>query len=127
MNSNLSITGNFLALPTYTLTLATNGQGTINLIPSGGSYLSNFVVTVTATPATGWVFTSWSGSTNVSANPLSITMDTNNSLTGTFAQLPAFDIGPQNVTNATGSMVSFTSHAVGNLRWDTNGSSAAVR
>jgi hypothetical protein len=115
MYSNLSITGNFVALPTYSLTLATNGQGTIDLNPSGGSYVSNSLVTATATPAAGWVFTSWSGSTNVSTNPLSITMNTNYWLTGTFAQLPTFDIEPQPVTNAAGSTVSFTSHAVGNL------------
>ena len=114
MNSNLSITGNFLAFPTNTLTLVTNGQGTITLNPAGGRYASNSVVTVTATPATGWVFASWSGSTNGNANPLSITMNTNNSLAGTFAQLPAFDQQPLGMTNVAGSTVSFTSHAVGN-------------
>ena len=48
MNSNLAITGKFLAFPTYTLALATNGQGSIGLSPAGGSYLSNSVVTATA-------------------------------------------------------------------------------
>jgi hypothetical protein len=56
MNSNLVITGNFLVAPTYTVTLVTNGQGTIVLSPAGGGYLSNTVVTATATPAAGWVF-----------------------------------------------------------------------
>jgi len=114
MNSNMVITGNFLPYPTYTLTLVTNGQGTIALNPPGGSYLSNSVVTVTATPAAGWVFTSWSGSTNSSTNPLSLTMNGNISLTGTFAQLPDFDLQPFSVTNGVGSTVSFSAHAVGN-------------
>jgi hypothetical protein len=35
-------------------------------------------------------------------------------LTGTFAQLPAFDTQPAGVTNVAGSTISFTSHAVGN-------------
>jgi hypothetical protein len=113
MNSSLVITGNFLPFPTYTLTLVTNGQGTIGLNPAGGSYLSNTVVTATATPATGWVFTAWSGSTNTSANPVSLKLNTNLSLTGTFAQLPAFDIQPLGVTNAVGSTVSFSAHAAG--------------
>ncbi len=113
MNSNLSITGNFLAFPTYALTLVTNGQGTIALNPPGGSYLSNSVVTATATPATGWVFAGWSGGTNSSVNPLTLTLNASLSLTGTFAQLPAFDVQPQGVTNVVGSTVSFTSHAVG--------------
>jgi hypothetical protein len=114
MNSNMVITGNFLPYPTYTLTLVTNGQGTIALNPLGGSYLSNSVVTATATPTTGWVFTSWSGSTNSSTNPLSLTMNGNISLTGTFAQLPAFDLQPLNVTNGVGDTVNFSAHAVGN-------------
>lgn len=114
MNSSLVITGNFLAYPTYTLTLVTNGQGAIDLSPAGGSYLSNTIVTATATAATGWVFMDWSGGTNSSANPVSLTLNTNLSLTGTFAQLPAFDIQPLSVTNVVGSTVSFSAHAVGN-------------
>ncbi len=49
MNFDLVITGNFLAYPTYSLALATNGQGAIDLNPPGGSYPSNTLVTVTAT------------------------------------------------------------------------------
>jgi hypothetical protein len=113
MNSDLVITGNFLAFPAYTLTPVTNGQGTIGLNPPGGSYLSNSVVTVTATPAAGWVFIGWTGGTNTSANPLSLALNTNLALTGTFAQLPAFDLEPFSVTNGVGSTVSFSAHAVG--------------
>ncbi len=114
MDSNKVITATFLQLPSYTLTLATNGQGTISLNPTSSIYLSNSVVTATATAATGWVFVAWSGSTNGNANPLSIAMNANFSLTGTFAQLPAFDTQPVGVTNVAGSTVSFASHAVGN-------------
>jgi hypothetical protein len=39
MNSDLAITGNFVAYPAYSLTLATNGQGSIGLNPPGGNYL----------------------------------------------------------------------------------------
>ncbi len=113
MNSSMIITGNFLPFPTYTLTLATNGQGAIDLNPAGGSYLSNTVVTATATPSAGWVFTAWSGATNGSFNPVSLTLNTNLSLTGAFAQLPAFDIQPLSITNVVGSTVSFSAHAVG--------------
>jgi hypothetical protein len=113
MNSSMVITGNFLPFPIYTLTLATNGQGMIALNPAGGSYLSNSVVTATATPAAGWVFTAWSGSTNGSVNPLSLRINTNLSLTGNFAQLPAFDLQPLSVTNIVGSTVSFSAHAMG--------------
>ena len=113
MDANKVITGNFQQIPPYTLTLVTNGQGTISLNPGGGTYLSNTVVTVTAAPSSGWTFVAWSGSTNVNTNPLSITMNTNNSLAGTFAQLPAFDVQPQSISNAIGSTASFSAHAVG--------------
>ena len=48
-------------------------------------------------------------------------------MTGTFAQLPAFDLQPHSVTNAVGSTVSFSAHAVGNAplgyRWFFSGGS----
>ena len=113
MNNNYVITGNFLAFPTYPLTLATNGQGNIALSPSNASYASNTLVTATATPAAGWVFTGWTGSAAGVTNPLSFTMNSSNSLTGNFAQLPAFDVQPVSVTNSPGSTVSLTAHAVG--------------
>jgi hypothetical protein len=114
MDSNKVITTTFLQLPSYTLTLATNGQGTISLNPTGGVYLSNSVVMATATAATGWVFVGWSGGTNGNVNSLSIAMNANFSLTGKFAQMPAFDTQPFGVTNVAGSTISFASHAVGN-------------
>jgi uncharacterized repeat protein (TIGR02543 family) len=94
MLSDKAITATFQQLPTYTLTLATNGQGTIASSPDGGVYASNTAVTVTATPAAGWVFTAWSGDAAGAANPVSVTMSRNLSLTATFAQLPAFDVQP---------------------------------
>ncbi len=51
-------------LPTYSLTVATAGGGTVAKTPSAGSYLSNSVVTITAVPAAGWTFLYWTGDTN---------------------------------------------------------------
>jgi hypothetical protein len=115
MTGNLVITGNFLAYPTYSLTLATNGQGTIalNPSPSGGAYFSNTLVTATATPAAGWVFAGWSGITSGTVNPVSFPVNANNSLTGSFAQLPAFDVQPASITTQAGATVAFTASAVG--------------
>ena len=113
VNGNFIITGIFLPLPTNTLTLVTNGSGSIALSPPGGSYASNTTVTATATPSAGWVFTGWSGAATGAVNPLPLTLVTNLTLTGTFAQLPAFDVQPQSTTNLTGSTVTFTADAVG--------------
>ena len=70
MNNNYVITGNFSAFPSYPLTLTTNGQGSIVLNPAGTSFTSNSLVTATATPASGWVFASWTGSAAGATNPL---------------------------------------------------------
>ena len=113
MNADLVVTGNFVAYPTYSITLTTNGSGGIGLNPPGGSYLSNTMVTATATPAAGWVFTGWSGATTATTNPVSFPVDASGTLTGTLAQLPAFDTQPASITNETGSSVTFTSHSVG--------------
>jgi hypothetical protein len=125
MNNNYVITGSFSAFPTYPLTLATNGQGGIGLSPAGPNYASNTLVTATATPASGWVFTGWTGSAAGSPNPLSFNMNASNSLTGNFGQLPAIDIQPVSVTNKPGAIVGFTTHAVGTAplayRWSFNG------
>ncbi|MGA2243748.1 MAG: choice-of-anchor Q domain-containing protein [Verrucomicrobiota bacterium] len=113
MNSDLSITGNFLASLSYSLTLATNGQGSIGLNPPGGSYFSNTLVAATAVPAAGWLFAGWSGAFTGTNNPLSFAVDSNLSLAGTFAQLPAFEVQPAGVTNQVGSTVSFSAQAAG--------------
>jgi hypothetical protein len=113
MTGDLIVTGLFLAYPSYSLTLTTNGQGGITLNPAGGTYYSNTVVTATATPAAGWVFVDWSDATNAISSAVSLALDSNLTLTGTFAQLPAFDVPPQSITNVVGSTVTFTSHSVG--------------
>src|SRR5579859_5971366 len=113
MDTNKVITATFQQFGAFTLTLVTTGQGTISLSPTGGVHASNTVVSVTATPAGGWVFTGWSGGASDSANPLSVTMTNNFLLAGNFAQLPAFDVLPQNQTNSPGSTANFTAHAVG--------------
>jgi uncharacterized repeat protein (TIGR02543 family) len=80
------------ATTTYTLTTAASptAGGTVT---GGGSYASGTVVTVTATPATGYNFTSWSGDLTGTANPSSITMSANKSVTANFT-LKTFTVTP---------------------------------
>lgn len=57
-NSNATVRANF-TIPTYTLTMVNDGHGTT--LPSGAiSVVSGSATTITATPATGYVFRSWS-------------------------------------------------------------------
>lgn len=65
----------------YTITQKTNllliaesdGHGTVG---GGGSYETNAVAGLTATPAAGYVFSHWTGDAVGSANPLGLNMDT---------------------------------------------------
>ncbi|HTH47454.1 MAG TPA: hypothetical protein VMB21_08090 [Candidatus Limnocylindria bacterium] len=88
MKASKSVTAVFL--PTYTLTTAASGQGTVSVLPAKSVYLSNDVVSVTATPAPGWVFTGWSGDLSGSVNPSNLVLNANKSVTAIFA--PTFTL-----------------------------------
>ncbi|UII79871.1 T9SS type A sorting domain-containing protein [Flagellimonas sp. CMM7] len=88
-------------IPTqYTLTTNTNGSGSISLNPSGGTYNDGTVVTATATPASGYQFDNWSGSSTSTSSSVDITMDANKSLTANFSLIPP----PAGLTAESGSI-----------------------
>jgi hypothetical protein len=68
----------------YTLTVNIDGQGTVALDPPGGTYPSGTSVQLTASAATGWHFDHWSGDLSGSANPATIVMNSNKTVTATF-------------------------------------------
>lgn len=67
---------------TYSLSVSVNGSGSVS--PSGGSYASGSTVSLTATPNSGHSFSNWTGTITSSANPLSITMDSDKTLVANF-------------------------------------------
>jgi len=76
-----------------TLNVSPSGGGTASPNPTNstglpaGNYTPGASVQLTATPNTGYVFSSWSGSadlTSTTANPTSITMNTNETVTANF-------------------------------------------
>jgi len=78
---------NILIIPFYTLTATTAGGGSIVLSPSGGTFVSNTVVSLTATPSSGWTFLQWLGDvpgTNASTN---LTMARNISMRAVFGTM----------------------------------------
>src|SRR5688572_3458995 len=113
INGSTAITAHFVEKPTYSLTTAVNGQGTLTLNPPGGSYRSNSVVQITANPDVGSTFVNWTADASGSANPLSITIDQNNTVTANFAELVAISTPPENVTTNSGSTVTFAVQARG--------------
>ncbi len=67
-----------------TLTLNTVGQGSI-AVDNPGPYFVGDVVTLTATPASGWQFAGWSGALTGTANPSAVTLTANTVVTATFS------------------------------------------
>jgi len=53
MDGNKAVTAVFVQ-DQYTLGLTVTGQGSVNLSPAGGTYLSGTTVTLTATASAGW-------------------------------------------------------------------------
>ncbi len=88
MNGNKSVAASFAPVEpdTYTLETPTSGGGIIIRNPNQTVYQSGQVVTLTADPDDGYVFTGWSGDASGTANPIQITMDSNKSVT-TFFEL----------------------------------------
>jgi hypothetical protein len=79
------------APPCYTLTTGVDpaGGGSVSADLGPGcnatQYTSGTVVRLTAAPANGYAFSSWSGAASGSANPVAVTMDADKSVTASFA------------------------------------------
>ena len=83
LNANTNLVANFV-LKTYTLTvIAVNG--TVVKSPNQVTYTHGTSVVLTATPATGYEFTSWSGDATGTNNPLTVVMNDNKVITANFA------------------------------------------
>ncbi|MDH4136049.1 MAG: dockerin type I domain-containing protein, partial [Anaerolineae bacterium] len=88
MDADKTVTANFTEVPTYVLTTAVNpsGGGTINPTAGTHTYNTGEVVAVTATAATGYTFTSWSGACT-GPGTCSVTMDANKTVIANFTQI----------------------------------------
>lgn len=96
MNANKVITANFTLNATFTLS-ASGVNGTVAKNPNLGSYLNGAVVELTATPAVGYTFSSWSGDASGSVNPLNVTMNANKVITANFTLIAGGGAGPGNI------------------------------
>ena len=86
MNGHKTVTATFTQIE-YTLTIDVNGSGSVNKNPNKATYHYGEDVNLTAIPATGWQFSSWSGDLSGSANPKTITMNGHKTVTATFTQI----------------------------------------
>ncbi|MGF3554625.1 MAG: InlB B-repeat-containing protein, partial [Thermoplasmatota archaeon] len=83
MNSNKNVNAEF-TINQYTLTINTQGNGTVNKNPDYPTYPYGTIVTLTAIPDTGWTFDHWSGDLTGNQNPTNITMNENKNITAHF-------------------------------------------
>jgi len=68
----------------YTLTTNISPSGAGNVSPSGGEYESGLNVTLTASPASGYLFDHWSGNASGTSSSITINMNTNKDVTAHF-------------------------------------------
>jgi len=90
-NSNDSFSANatYTLTPQFYLTMSANPSSDGSVSPSSGWYNAGFVVTITATPNTGYKFAGWTGSGTQSYtgsnNPATVVMDSNIEETASFS------------------------------------------
>jgi hypothetical protein len=88
----------------------TEGSVSVNPAPeSNGKYNKNTIVTLIASPASGYDWKSWSGTSNDTSNPTTVTMSADKQITVTFEPRFSLIINNQLVI---GSIVSFTEGSV---------------
>jgi len=83
VNANTTATASFATL--FDVAASTTGPGTIALDPPGGTYPSGTVVTVTATPDAGAVFTGFGGDLTGTTSPQLLTVDADKTVSASFA------------------------------------------
>lgn len=87
MEGEKEITANFTQNE-FTLSVNVVGKGTVEQIPNQSSYYYGDVVKLTAVPASGWKFSSWSGDLTGHTNPSNLTIDTSKTVTAIFEKIP---------------------------------------
>ena len=88
MDDNKSVTANFVEI-SYTLTMGTSGNGTTSPAAGDHDYGEGAVVTIEATPASGYVFSSWTGDVaNSSSRSTTVTMNGDKTVTPNFTAAP---------------------------------------
>ena len=112
---DFSVTPTCGATTTFSLTTSVVGSGTVS--PTSGTFDKGTVQSLTASPATGYVFSGWSGNASGTTNPVSVTMDTNKVITATFTAIPTYIltttvVGTGTVTPASGTYSSGTTQTI---------------
>jgi len=73
-----------VSIAQYVLTVRTHGDGSVD--PAGGVYAAGAQVELTATADAGWRFSRWVGDLSSDANPSTVTMNANKTITAVFVE-----------------------------------------
>ena len=76
------------------LTVSPSSNGTVTVNPAKSVYTIGDSVTLTAMPATGYVFTAWSGDVSGEMNPLVLALSSNTLISASFALPPPTNFPP---------------------------------
>jgi len=93
LGSNVTLVANFvpIIIPSYTLTVnaAPANEGTVSVEGTnrGGIFPEGSTNTVLATPGSGFEFIGWTGDATGTVNPLTVTLNTNLTITAFFAAI----------------------------------------
>jgi len=73
----------------YNVSTSVSGQGSVS--PASGSFLKETIITLTAIPEQGWEFTHWSGEYSGTINPVSLTVNSDKTITANFSEISSSD------------------------------------
>ena len=87
---------------TYSLTVNVSGSGSVTKNPDKANYNQSDQVTLTAIPGSSYSFGSWSGDISGTANPVTLTMNGNKTVTGNFTHSGFLAVTPSGGLNVSG-------------------------
>jgi N-acetylneuraminic acid mutarotase len=109
---NLTVSG---PVTGHTLRILASEGGSATLTPQKERYDHNEAVVLRAAPLNGWAFKGWAGDTVTSANPLTLKMDTDKTVTPLFTRAETSGILITNIAVATGKTYPLTEMHTGNV------------
>ncbi|MFO8109928.1 MAG: hypothetical protein R6U17_05335 [Thermoplasmata archaeon] len=86
MDGDKTVTAVFVEIPTYTLTVNIEGEGTVDIAPDLDEYEEGTIVTLTAVPVDGWELVGWIGDDTGADTEITVTMDGDRNITAVFEE-----------------------------------------
>jgi uncharacterized repeat protein (TIGR02543 family) len=114
----------------YTLTATANPANGGTVTPASGTYLAGSQIQVTATPNANYTFATWSGDASGTNPTVTITMDSDKSITANFTYVPPANSSPVVHITSPNDGATYTAPAsitITATATDSDGSIAAVR